>query len=507
MQIDVFFPTISEMSPQDGELRLVSASLDPSEPRAPTVYNAPESKEEVTQVRQAHSSLLAWRSPPGGHLTIGLQSKRASKDTSLHLAVAAAAWAACRRARPRGLLVATGALPDAATVRAHGRLAVLGVGGVGRKARVVAGQLAPGGTLWAHVEPNSQSGYANLPVMFVYPKAAALDAEDMAALAALAALGVQVRAIDGFADLLALWLPDEAGGDNEGKIKSAPPRWPAFAAAAAIVALVAGAAVWRVAPEWLDRTIALARVPPTLRTLSITAAADPDAPERGCKALIDPAAPEARGEGWGWRGVNHAIDACQAVLECDQRATSPMESRTGSLLSQLTANRDYLREARATCAAAARAYPAVPRFAYQQWRALSADGDPTTARAAAAALARAAELQYAPAVAEQTRALAATDPALARARLERFTGHADPEPDANLLRAHGELLACGALGPPGPGDAERAARLLDRAAAPALAPDMHPEQRGRLRDEAASLRDPTRAGPPQWCGVIVARAP
>lgn len=520
MSITGFFPIIDARS-GEGELREVHAECHPHEANGFELFLVPKnSNDEPTQIEQALASLKAFTSHRRGRRTgatsrgmvnLDLQSERASTDNSLQLAVAALAWAARLppgRARPRPLLVATGALVSAPRVRASGKLSVEAVGGVALKAQVTADALEPGGLLHKMTAAESRSGYAGCPVMFAYPAEAERDPEANAALQDLARAGVQLVPVSDFDDLLLAW----AGVER--------PRfpWRKLAAGAAAAGAVAAACyvfpalpavsaqplhrLWTVAEQvWAEATF-----DPALLRLAGTAAGHPDDPQQGCAAFAAAAGQSAARGSFGWGAIGGRLDACTALLDCDQGAASPMERPDGRLLTQMAADPVRLRQVREACAAAEAAYPTLPRLPRQRARTIEAGQDPAGATELTQALQRAEELGDIPATVELLRRLAGKDPELVRRRLADLSKGNDAHPAA--LRGFGELLSCGILSPqgvPSADDLQQAAKLFDRAATASAALTMAGAERDRLPALAASTRRALQNGTgtlPAWCHAV-----
>lgn len=504
MDAKIYFPQVDPDRPGVAELRACVANGGGASEAGIEITSVPPAGklngvEKTTALRAVHA-LRAWeRSGPTEAVSIILDSEFPSEGTSCQLAVAAADWLFRHPgAKPKYHLVATGALPEINAARVAS-LSVLPVDQVGQKAEQLLKDL-------------KTDKLAGAPVLFCYPAANSSEPGLMEVLARFPKQRAIALPVRDFGELILAWAPDAGKAAARSKPKGGASWSLARVSGAALVfAGFIGAAM---TPGVIEPAVALVtNVDRQTRALSETAKRSPDHPTQGCAALLGQAMEAPIAPGFGRSSVLASIEACQALTVCDLRASSPMERPEGVRLSQMTARRDQLDEARAACARAAAAFPGVGRLPFQLARALEAGNEPALRPAAREARSRALELGHPMATVELLREQARHEPELVRARLQLLSQGQEAHPEA--LVTLGELLACAQLpmagqargGAPAPSDLRDAADLFARLPTLPAAARMSSDLRAEMASVERSIRQAMLANPPvrpSWCQRVVA---
>jgi len=513
MDAKIYFPQVDLSRPERTELRSCIASLEAGGTDGASITSTPSqgrlNQEEKTQATRAINAVRAWERGVGEtaydstSVSMILDSEFLSEGSSGQLAIAAADWLARRPgAKPKQHLVATGMLPELHAIQAKGGLAVLPVSLVLEKARLVLADL-------------KSDKLKGAPVLFCFPAANAGDAGLAEVLRAFPAERATYLPVKDFAELIKAWVPDAPKPSTTFKRPRLVPTL-LFASAVVVGALFAVPSGTAAGVQWLGSRVETAMsywtVKADLRSLSNSAALQPDHPSTGCDALLQaspraPDAPAAR----GWRKVDASLAACRALSTCDLNAASPRERPQGRLLSQLASDRDRLETTRLACAQAEAAFPNIARIPYQLGRTLLAGGEAARTDEIRVARARAEELGHPLALAEGLMRQVHQEPELARMRLAAIMQRPDPHPE--VQRALAELLACGMLQanrtnrpvPPSMSDLQQAANLLRSAAASPLATRMSGNEAHNLERQAQTLRDIIASEAPRaptWCADV-----
>lgn len=507
----IYFPHVDADTPGPGELRRCDATLEKGTTTGVVVTSMPSSGNlsdaEQDTARAAVLAVREWERSNGGTANdstpvhLKLASARPSTGNSGQLACAAADWRARRpdEAAPPCHLVATGALPEADAIQDGETLPI-------QRVEHIVAKIAQ---LKSDLDGDKLRGR---PVLFCYPAANAQDPGVAEALATLPADRVGAVAVADFDDLLRAWV---------GAARRIKRLWPVVAAAVAGLAALAGV-LWYTSPaipaiaadtahrvrSVTETAWAHVTIDSSLLRLSDAAARTPDDPRQGCAALVETAAHAPGQAGFGWSTVGDRLNACRALVACDQGAASPMERPDGLQLRQMAEDRVRLEETRRACTDAEMAYPTLARLPYQLARALDAGDEQALNERRRQALQRAVGLGHTAAKVEDWRRQVAQDPELARRQLMILANTSDAHPDA--LRTLGELLACGLLPqagetrgtPPSQADTRLAADLLARAGTSPLAASMAGTERDRIAAMGAQVRriaDSAAPARPAWC--------